>query len=60
MLINADSLPTGYAVKGGQFVGSASKQDDAFAYSKQVPKGSKMSIVFTGSRELPKDVVLCL
>jgi hypothetical protein len=60
MLINADSLPTGYAVKGGEFVGSASNQDDAFDYARHVPTGSTMSVVFTGSRELPKDVVLCL
>jgi hypothetical protein len=60
LLVNADNNPTGYAVKGGQFVGSTAKQDDVFDFAKDLPKGSRMSVVFTGNRELPDNVVLCL
>ena len=60
LLINADTLPTGYAVKGGQFVANNASQDEIFKQAAQLPKGSKMDVVFTGNRELPENVVLCL
>ena len=60
LLINSDTNPTGYAVRGGQFVYNDTVQERVFDQATQLPKGSKMDIVFTGSRELPDNVVLCL
>jgi hypothetical protein len=60
LLVNADSLPMGYAVKGGQVVASADTQEEALAQAHQLPKGSRMSVVFTGKRGLPDNVILCL
>ena len=60
LLLNADVLPVGYTVKGGQFVYSDQNQNNVFSRAKTLPKGSRMDIVYTGKRDLPENILLCL
>jgi hypothetical protein len=50
----------GHQLEGGQFVTTAAEEMAMLGEANSLPKGSRITLYFTGKRELPADAAICL
>ena len=53
LLLNPVSATSGYRVSGGQFVAASTNQMGMLTDARKLPKGSRISVIYTGSVALP-------
>lgn len=60
LLLNPVTAKSGYKVEGGELVASSPDQMGMLADARKLPKGSRISVIYTGSVALPASTALCL
>lgn len=60
LLLDPKRKSNSQTLLGGQFVASEQSQDDALGQAQLVPPGHRMSVIFTGTLQLPDNLLLCL